>query len=150
MNKLNYLFALIFCMTFCFSFGQGTTKTKAEQLEIGVRFNDNNFFIDAVVPFKKASRLHPSVAIGDGGAMLATYLDWTISLNQADRLGFYYGVGPELYFYNDFNIGVAGDFGIEYTFKAPITIGLDWRPGFVFAPYDFHTGNWGLIVRYRF
>tara|TARA_B110001450_G_scaffold35448_1_gene30984 strand:- start:234 stop:650 length:417 start_codon:yes stop_codon:yes gene_type:complete len=137
-------------MTFGFSFGQGTTKTKANQLEIGARFNDNHFYVDAVIPFKKASRLHPSVAIGNGGAMVATYLDWTIALNEANGLGFYYGLGPELYFYNDFNIGVAGDFGIEYAFKAPITIGFDWRPGFVFSPYDFHTGNWGFIVRYRF
>ena len=127
-----------------------TTKTKTNSLELGVRFG-NDFSIDAAVPFAKAGRLHPSVTINDGGATVATYVDWMLNLNEASGLALYYGVGPEFYFYSGFDFGIAGDFGMEYAFQFPLTIGFDWRPGFILTnSFDFQTSNWGFTARWRF
>ena len=129
---------------------QTTTKTKTNSLELGVRFG-NDFSIDAAVPFAKAGRLHPSVTINDGGATVATYVDWMLNLNEASGLALYYGVGPEFYFYSGFDFGIAGDFGMEYAFQFPLTIGFDWRPGFILTnSFDFQTSNWGFTARWRF
>ena len=66
-------------------------------------------------------------------------------------LKFYPGIGPEMFFGDNFNFGIAGDFGVEYSFEFPLTIGLDWRPGAMFTnDIGFHGGNWGFIARFRF
>lgn len=126
-----------------------TTKEKTQRIQAGVRFG-NDFAIDATIPFSHASRLHPSLMINDAGVMLGTYLDWVWGVDQAHGLKLYPGVGPELWFMNDFDIGVAGNFGAEYAFKFPLTIGIDWRPGITFINYDFRTNNWGFTARFRF
>jgi hypothetical protein len=65
-------------------------------------------------------------------------------------LKFYPGVGPEFFFENSFDFHIAGDFGVEYSFDFPLTIGFDWRPGFaVTEGFDFKTSNWGFIARFR-
>ena len=70
---------------------------------------------------------------------------------SAKRFKFYPGIGPEFYFGNDFNLGIAGDFGVEYSFKFPLTIGIDWRPGFMVTDsFNSYTNNWGFLARFRF
>jgi len=67
------------------------------------------------------------------------------------RLKFYPGIGPEFYFGENFDLGIAGDFGVEYSFKFPVTIGIDWRPGFMVTDsFNSYTNNWGLFARFRF
>jgi len=121
--------------------------------EAGVRFGDSfdNFSIDATFPLSKAPRLHTAFYISDGFD-LGTYFNWMFSLDGGPQgLKFYPGVGPELYFGNDFNLGIAGDFGVEYSFKFPLTIGLDYRPGFMVTDgFSFYGNNWGLVARFRF
>jgi len=126
-----------------------TTKVKSNQIELGLRFGQN-LGIDAVIPFSKAGRLHPNFTFGDNGVMLGTYVDWIWQINETNGLKIYPGVGPEFWFYDGFDIGVAGDFGMEYAFNFPMTIGFDWRPGFTLIDYKFRTGNWGFMARYRF
>jgi hypothetical protein len=59
-------------------------------------------------------------------------------------------VGPEFFFEDSFDFHVAGDFGVEYSFDFPLTIGFDWRPGFkVTEGFDFKTSNWGFSARFR-
>ena len=106
--------------------------------EAGIRFGDE-FAIDATIPLSAKPRLHAAAYFGghrsDFG--LAAYFDWMFSLDGGPTgLKFYPGVGPEVYFGNDFNIGVAGDFGAEYSFDFPLTIGIDWRPGDDMSGYD--------------
>ena len=61
-------------------------------------------------------------------------------------LKFYPGVGPEFYFGNDFDFDIAGNFGAEYSFKFPLTVAFDWRPGFrVTDSFNFKTNNWGIM-----
>lgn len=88
--------------------------------------------------------------------------------NFVDNFGWYLGVGGQLgfwsydydndYFYSDKSgaiLSVAGQAGIEYNFqKVPLQLSLDWRPLMeIVGPsdgFDFHYGNVGLGVRYRF
>jgi hypothetical protein len=117
--------------------------------EAGLRFGDN-FAADITIPISAAPRLHGAVYFDRFG--VGTYFDWMFELtNGPEGLKFYPGVGPELYFEGDFDVAVAGDFGVEYSFDFPLTIGLDWRPSFFLTnDADFYSGNWGLIARFRF
>ena len=117
--------------------------------EIGARFG-NQVALDVTIPFA-APRLHPAFYFGNDFSF-GTYFDWLFSL-EGDPYGFkfYPGVGPEFYFGNSFDIAVAGDFGVEYSFKFPLTIGFDWRPHFMITDgFDWNGGNWGIFARFRF
>ena len=121
--------------------------------EVGIRFGDE-FAIDATIPLSAKPRLHAAAYFGGHGSDfgLAGYFDWMFSLEGGPTgLKLYPGVGPEFYFGDNFNVGVAGDFGAEYSFDFPLTIGLDWRPGIMFTnDIGFHASNWGLTARFRF
>lgn len=127
-----------------------TTDLKGQSnWEIGARFG-NNWGLDLTIPFK-APRLHPAVYFGNDIAVGA-YFDWLFSL-EGDPYGFkfYPGVGPEFYFGNDFNVAAAGNFGVEYSFNFPLTIGFDWRPRFMLTDgFKFNGNNWGIFARFRF
>ena len=117
--------------------------------EAGVRFGDN-WSVEATIPIGTTPRLHPAVYFDRFG--VATYFDWMFALSDGPTgLKFYPGVGPEFYFGDQFDVAVAGDFGVEYAFKFPMTIGFDWRPGFRLTnDVKWKSNNWGFIVRYRF
>jgi len=125
--------------------------------EAGIRFGQD-FAIDATIPLSARPRLHASAYFGNNGMPmysdfgLAALFDWMFALDDGPTgLKFYPGVGPEMYFGNEFNIGVAGDFGVEYSFEFPLTIGFDWRPGVFFTnDVGFQANNWGLMARFRF
>lgn len=122
--------------------------------EAGIRFGEN-FAIDATIPLSAKPRLHAAAYFGAGNWSdfgLGAYFDWMFSLDGGPTgLKFYPGVGPEVYFGDDFNIGVAADLGVEYSFDFPLTIGLDWRPGVMFTnDIGFHSSNWGIVARFRF
>ncbi len=118
--------------------------------EIGARFGDD-FSLDLTIPLAKAPRLHGAVYFNNNFS-LGGYLDWMFALSDGPAgLKFYPGVGPEFYFGNSFNVAIAGDFGVEYSFNFPLTIGFDWRPNFMLSNnMNFHSGNWGILARFRF
>ncbi|WP_430812280.1 MULTISPECIES: hypothetical protein [unclassified Carboxylicivirga] len=118
--------------------------------EIGGRFGDD-FALDVTIPLSKAPRLHGALYF-DNNISMGAYFDLLFALNSGPSgLKFYPGVGPELYFYDGLDIAAAGDFGVEYSFDFPLTIGLDWRPHFMLSDnMKFNSGNWGLIARFRF
>ena len=138
---LKFLF-FFFLLTSVNSFGQSNW-------EAGVRFGDN-WSVEATIPIGTTPRLHPAVYFDRFG--VATYFDWMFALSDGPSgLKFYPGVGPEFYFGDRFDVAVAGDFGVEYAFKFPMTIGFDWRPGFRLTnDVKWKSNNWGFIVRYRF
>jgi hypothetical protein len=116
--------------------------------EAGVRVGDG-FALDVTIPFK-APRIH-AAAYFNNDFGLGAYFDWMYALSNGPKgLKFYPGLGPEVYFGDDFDFGIAGDFGAEYSFDFPLTVGLDWRPIFEFTEADFKTGNWGIFARFRF
>lgn len=118
--------------------------------EAGVRFG-NDFALDLTIPLAASPRLHTAVYFNNDVAVGA-YFDWMFALSGGPSgLKFYPGVGPEFYFGNNFNVAVAGDFGAEYSFTFPLTIGLDWRPHFMVSnSMKFSSGNWGFVARFRF
>jgi hypothetical protein len=117
--------------------------------ELGVRFGDE-FAIDMTIPLAASPRLHPAIYFDRFG--IGTYFDWMFALSGGPTgLKFYPGVGPEFFFEHSFDFHIAGDFGVEYSFDFPLTLGFDWRPGFaVTEGFDFKYGNWGFIARFRF
>jgi hypothetical protein len=122
--------------------------------EAGIRFGDG-IGLDFTIPFK-APRIHAATYFNSGpnGSDFGAggYFDWLFSIEGGPTgLKFYPGVGPELYFGTNFDFAVAGDFGAEYSFDFPLTIGLDWRPRLVFTNNQgMQGGNWGFIARFRF
>lgn len=142
LHQISFLFLITSLMI--------TTDLKGQSnWEIGARFG-NNWGLDLTIPFK-APRLHPAVYFGNDIAVGA-YFDWLFSL-EGDPYGFkfYPGVGPEFYFGNDFNVAAAGNFGVEYSFNFPLTIGFDWRPRFMLTEgFKFNGNNWGIFARFRF
>jgi len=118
--------------------------------EAGIRIG-RDFSIDATIPLSKAPRLHTAFYV-EGDFALGTYFDWMFSLDGGPQgLKFFPGVGPEFYFGENFNMGIAGDFGVEYSFKFPLTIGFDYRPGFMITnKFNSYTRNWGFTARFRF
>jgi len=126
-------------------------NSKAQSaFEAGVRFGDD-IGVDATFPLSKAPRLHTSFYFKDDFAF-GTYLDWLFSLDGGPQgLKFYPGVGPEFFFGEDFNMGIAGNFGAEYSFKFPLTVGIDYRPGFMITDgFNGYFQNWGITARFRF
>ena len=117
--------------------------------EAGVRFGDN-FSVDLTIPLAASPRLHPAIYFDRFG--IGTYFDWMFALSGGPTgLKFYPGVGPEFFFENDFDFHIAGNFGAEYSFDFPLTIGFDWRPGFkVTEGFGFKSSNWGFSARFRF
>ena len=117
--------------------------------EAGVRFGDN-FSADLTIPLAASPRLHPAIYFDRFG--IGTYFDWMFALSGGPKgLKFYPGVGPEFFFGNNFDFHIAGNFGAEYSFDFPLTIGFDWRPGFkVTEGFGFKSSNWGFSARFRF
>jgi hypothetical protein len=128
----------------------GTIANAQSSFEVGARLGDD-FGVDATFPLSKAPRLHTSFYFKDNFAF-GTYLDWLFSLEGGpEGLKFYPGVGPEFYFGDDFDLGIAGNFGVEYSFTFPITVGIDYRPGLLLTDgLKGYTGNWGFTARFRF
>lgn len=145
--KKNNLALSVCILLFVFIF----SNTKAQSaLEAGIRFGDE-FSIDATIPLSKAPRLHTAFYIENNFA-LGTYFDWMFALDGGPQgLKFFPGVGPEFYFGDQFDMSIAGDFGVEYSFKFPLTVGIDWRPRFMITDsFNGYGGNWGLTARFRF
>ena len=117
--------------------------------EAGLRFGDN-FSADLTIPIGATPRLHVPVYFDRFG--VGALFDWMFALDGGPTgLKFYPGVGPEFIFQNQFDFRVSGDFGAEYSFNFPLTIGIDWRPHFRLTNNaDFNANNWGFIARFRF
>lgn len=117
--------------------------------EVGMRFGDN-ISIDATVPLGLRPRLQADVYFSRFG--IGTYFDWMFTLTDGPKgLKFYPGVGPEFWFGYDFDVDIAGNFGVEYAFDFPLTIGFDWRPAFrVTDAFQFNAARWGFMARFRF
>jgi hypothetical protein len=118
-------------------------------MELGIRVGDM-VAADAAIPLAREPRLRPTVYFDNFG--VAGYLDWLFRLSDGPAaLRFYPGVGPEFFFENQFNLLIAGNFGLEWAFaEIPLTIGFDWRPALKLTNgTDFGTSNWGFTARFR-
>lgn len=147
MKRKQRLTAILMCMFALLI--TGTELKSQANWEIGARFGDD-IAIEATLPIGLAPRFHPSVYITDRFGVGA-YFDWMFALSGGPSgLKFYPGLGPEFFFENSFDFHIAGNFGVEYTFEFPLTVGFDWRPGFkVTEDFKFKSSNWGITVRFK-
>ena len=119
--------------------------------EAGIRLGDMSG-IDMTLPLAAEPRLHPALYLFEKHVAGGVYFDWMFALQDGPSgLKFYPGLGPEIYFGPQTEVGVAGNFGVEYSFDFPLTIGIDWRPGFIVTEDLFwHSDNLGITARFRF
>ena len=109
-----------------------------------------------------ANFIDADLGFGNGLNLAATY-NWMLAQPQwtsRGEWGVYAGPGAALGLgFGDasfFNVGVAGEVGLEYTFWFPLQLSVDVRPelGLVSAGGVSAFGLWGwcptLAVRYRF
>ncbi len=117
--------------------------------EAGIRIGEFVSF-DATIPIGLAPRLHPAIYFDRFG--IASYFDWMFAISGGPKgLKFYPGVGPEFWLEGDFDFDIAGNFGAEYSFDFPLTVGIDWRPAFrTTDDFKFRAGNVGVTARFRF
>ena len=91
-----------------------------------------------------------------GGLNLAGTYQWVFNLSGlAPGFNWYVGPGVGLGLWDkDFAIGVVGAIGIEYNFRFPLQLSLDWRPGGYFntsaTDFSFAYSGFGIAARYRF
>lgn len=143
--KKSFVVFVLFCGTL---FMSNHAQSQANW-ELGMRFGEY-ISLDATIPIGTAPRFHPNIYFDRFG--IGGYFDWMFALSDGPAgLKFYPGVGPEFWFEGRFDFVAAGNFGVEYSFDFPLTIGFDWRPGIQFTnDVDFKADNWGFIARFRF
>ena len=142
------LFFLSIAMAFIFAITPQESHAQANW-EVGIRFGDN-ISLDATVPIGKKPRFHPALYFDRWG--IGTYFDWMFALSGGPTgLKFYPGIGPNFWFEGRFDLDIVANLGVEYSFKFPLTIGFDWRPGLQLTNgVDGTTYNWGIMARFRF
>ena len=143
MKKLILITALVFT-TFGYSYAQ----------ELGVRFGNisgGNVAIDGVFGTSRFSRIHTDISFGNGVGvdLLCDFLYRPVG---GEALNWYLGAGPYTQIADPLWLGVAAEVGLEYRFnKAPIALGIDWRPSLsIINSTEFHANIIGINVRFVF
>lgn len=126
----------------------------AKAQEIGARFGDaigGNVAIDGIVSFGKYSRIHADVSFGNGVGVEVLW-DFLYRPLSGEAFNWYVGAGPYVFLGDPFQLGIAGEIGLEYHFNGvPIALGADWRPAFrIVENTDFSVSGFGINVRYVF
>ncbi|OEJ99947.1 outer membrane insertion C- signal [Roseivirga misakiensis] len=123
--------------------------------EIGVRFGNglvSDVAFDAVFSFGQFSRIHSNVAFGNDQVGVSALLDFIYRPLGEEGFSWYTGAGPYVALGGDFQLGAAGEIGLEYQFgQVPLSLSLDWRPAFrLVDDTDFSVDGFGFNLRYVF
>ena len=72
---------------------------------------------------------------GTHGIFAVGIYQWVWDLSRlAPGFNWYAGAGPAVGLYtSSFAVGAVGQVGIEYKFKIPLQVSLDYRPGYIFV-----------------
>ena len=122
--------------------------------EVGVRWGDaigGNVSIDGIISIGEYSRVHADVSFGKGVGVELLW-DFLYRPLGGEAFNWYVGAGPYIFAGDPFQLGIAGEVGLEYRFSGiPLAIGGDWRPAFeIVSNTSFHAGGYGFQVRYVF
>ncbi|PIB35601.1 hypothetical protein BFP72_09450 [Reichenbachiella sp. 5M10] len=146
-----------------------TTGMSVQAQEIGLRTGiagGNHAAVDALFSVGEFSRLHADVSFGGGvGAdLLWDFFYRPFDVSGEEGFGWYMGAGPSLYAGNRwghwdddidndniFLLGASFEIGIDYHFKFPLALAIDYRPTFwIIEETDFDAGGFGVMARYVF
>lgn len=127
----------------------------ANAQELGLRFGDISggaVAIDGIFATGDFSRIHADVSFGSGGVGIDAAWDFLYRPIGEEPISWYVGAGPYMFIGDDFNLGVFGEVGIEYTFNTfPISLSFDYRPSLeIIDNTQLHWGGFGFNVRYVF
>jgi len=132
-----------------------TASAQTDGNAIGLRFgglNGSSAEISFQHALSSANRLEVDLGLGRGLGVTGIY-QWVWDLSAlADGFNWYAGVGGTAdIFENNFELGVAGQVGIEYNFNIPLQLSLDYRPAIFVVPNVF-GGYDGICLsaRYKF
>jgi len=121
--------------------------------EIGIRWGNidgNDIAIDGTIPISETKRIHADVGLGDSVSLDVLYDFWYRHVFDEPQLKWYLGMGVSSIF-SDFNIGPSAEAGIQYNFKFPVSISIDWRPTlWLIDDLEFKGDYFGLNLRFRF
>ncbi len=123
--------------------------------ELGVRFGNisaGNVAIDGIFSTGQFSRIHADVSFGGGGVGIDALWDFLYRPLGDEAFYWYAGAGVFTFIGDNFDLGIIGEIGLEYRFKAvPIALGLDWRPYLkIIDETKFGADGFGLNVRWVF
>ena len=87
------------------------------------------------------------------GINLTGVYQWVKPIPGVEGLEWFYGGGATISlasYYNSFDLGLAGNIGIDYNFSFPLQIGLDYRPAIMFLGSGFNYQGYAFSARWRF
>lgn len=148
-----------------------SATAQTDNFELGVRFDGvyrgHAAALDAMIPLGE-NRLHGNLSFGGWGLGASLIHDWQYTFgNGVNGMGewlWYPGIGAGIGIWDDyyrgdgyyggFGVSFLAEFGLEYQFEFPMSIGVDVRPAigfgdFIHDGFGFYIGH-GVNVRYRF
>ncbi len=131
------------------------TLGMANAQELGLRFGQvsgGNVAVDGIFSTGQFSRIHADVSFGNSGVGIDALWDFLYRPLGDEAFNWYVGAGPYTFIGNSFDLGIAGEIGLEYRFAgAPLALGADWRPYFeLIDETSLHAGGFGLNIRWVF
>lgn len=142
------------------------TNAQVNGKAIGLRFGGITGYgaeISYQHPLSYANRMEIDLGWNYFGLGAAGIYHWVWNLSElADGFKWYVGIGAGLGMYdygykyggtrnNVFNLGLAGQVGIEYNFNIPIQLSLDYRPvWYVLNSGHFSADGIAFAIRYKF
>ena len=156
MKKMFLAFALV-------ASSLGALSAQADSKTIGLRMG-GGFGYGAEISYQQpigiANRVEVDLGLNRSGFGLSGIYQWVWDFSElADGFNWYAGVGGQLGVYSNndksyFPLALLGQVGIEYNFKIPLTLSLDYRPAFqltgVYGDENAFIGDGICLgVRYR-
>jgi len=138
------LFIAVFMSTIC---------AQENQKAIGLRVGLYSGELSYQHPLNSANRLETDLGLTAYGVGLSGIYQWVWNIpSVADGMKLYAGPGLGLGIYSSvFAVGLLGQVGLEYNFKFPLKLSLDFRPGLYVTPAILVASDGiCLSARYRF
>lgn len=131
-----------------------TNSQEISDNTIGLRLLNNTGF-SSEISFQRKLKEHTRLEINIGARdsfkdlKLAGLHEWVWNLEE--NFNWYAGFGAGLYKASGNSIFASGVLGIEYRFKMPLLISLDYKPAIgIIGNVDNVNSNLGLAARYPF
>lgn len=130
-----------------------TVNAQENQKALGLRVGLYSGEISYQHPLGAANRLEADLGLTAYGVGVSGIYQWVWNIpSVADGMKLYAGGGLGLGIYSSvFAAGVLGQAGLEYNFKFPLKLSLDFRPGLYLSPAVVVASDGiCLAARYRF